>query len=33
MGKVMGPLTAQLRGRADGSEVATVVRDLLVGMS
>jgi uncharacterized protein YqeY len=33
MGKVMGPLTAQLRGRADGSEVAAVVRELLAGMS
>ncbi len=29
MGKVMGPLTAQLRGRADGKEVSEVVRDLL----
>ena len=33
MGKVMGPLAAQLRGRADGSEVAAVVRELLAGMS
>ncbi|MGD0116087.1 MAG: GatB/YqeY domain-containing protein [Dehalococcoidia bacterium] len=29
MGKVMGPLTAQLRGRADGAEVSAVVRELL----
>jgi uncharacterized protein YqeY len=29
MGKVMGPLTAQLRGRADGKEVSDVVRELL----
>jgi uncharacterized protein len=33
MGKVMGPLTAQLRGRADGSEVSAVVRELLGQMS
>ncbi len=32
MGKVMGPLTAQLRGKADGSEVAAVVRELLSAM-
>jgi uncharacterized protein YqeY len=29
MGKVMGPLTAQLRGRADGAEISAVVRALL----
>jgi len=29
MGKVMGPLTAQLRGRADGAEISAVVRELL----
>ncbi|MGA2286360.1 MAG: GatB/YqeY domain-containing protein [Dehalococcoidia bacterium] len=29
MGKVMGPLTAQLRGRADGKEVSDVVREML----
>ena len=33
MGKVMGPLTAQLRGRADGAEISAVVRDLLAQMS
>ena len=32
MGKVMGPLTAQLRGRADGAEISAVVRELLVKM-
>ena len=31
MGKVMGPLTAQLRGRADGAETSAVVRELLAG--
>ncbi|MGD0764736.1 MAG: GatB/YqeY domain-containing protein [Dehalococcoidia bacterium] len=31
MGKVMGPLTAQLRGRADGAEISAVVRELLAG--
>ena len=29
MGKVMGPLTAQLRGLADGAEISAVVRELL----
>jgi len=29
MGKVMAPLTAQLRGRADGKEVSDVVREML----
>jgi uncharacterized protein YqeY len=33
MGKVMGPLTAQLRGRADGAEISAVVRELLAQMS
>jgi len=33
MGKVMGPLTAQLRGRADGAEISAVVRDLLAKMA
>jgi hypothetical protein len=32
MGKVMGPLTAQLRGRADGAEISAVVQELLVKM-
>jgi uncharacterized protein len=32
MGKVMGPLNAQLRGRADGSEISAVVRELLSKM-
>jgi len=31
MGKVMGPLTAQLRGRAGGGEISAVVRELLAG--
>jgi uncharacterized protein YqeY len=29
----MGPLTAQLRGRADGAEISAVVRELLAQMS
>ena len=29
IGKVMGPLTAQLRGRAGGGEISAVVRELL----
>jgi uncharacterized protein len=33
MGNVMGPLTAQLRGRADGSEISAVVRELLANLS
>jgi len=33
MGKVMGPLTAELRGRADGAEISAVVRELLAGMA
>ena len=33
MGKVMGPLTAQMRGRADGAEVSAVVRRLLAETS
>jgi len=33
MGKVMGPLTAQLRGRADGAEISAVVREILSQMS
>jgi uncharacterized protein YqeY len=33
MGKVMGPLTAQLRGHADGAEISAVVRELLAQMS
>jgi hypothetical protein len=33
MGKVMGPLTAQLRGRADGAEISAVVRELLAQTS
>jgi hypothetical protein len=33
MGKVMGPLNAQLRGRADGAEISAVVRELLGQMS
>ena len=33
MGKVMGPLTAQLRGRADGAEISAVVRELLANLS
>ena len=31
MGKVMAPLTAQLRGRADGAETSAIVRELLAG--
>jgi uncharacterized protein YqeY len=31
MGKVMGPLMAELRGRADGKLVNRVVRELLAG--
>ena len=33
MGKVMGPLTAQMRGRADGAEVSAIVRRLLAETS
>jgi uncharacterized protein YqeY len=33
IGKVMGPLTAQLRGRADGAEISAVVRELLSKMA
>ena len=29
MGKVMGPLMAQVRGRADGKMVQQIVRELL----
>ncbi len=31
MGKVMGVATKELAGKADGKEIATIVRELLVG--